>query len=63
MSLLGVTLLGQTGLQTGLRTSLLGQTGLLGPTLLRLWQTILKWIDPLELMFLEQVYLDKSFLK
>ena len=54
MSLLGVTLLGQTGLQTGLWTSLLGQTGLLGPTLIRLWQKILKWIDPLELMFLEQ---------
>ena len=40
-SLLGVTLLGQTGFQTGLGTGLFGQTGLLALTLLRLWQTIL----------------------
>ena len=38
-------------LQTGLRTGLLGQTGLLGLTLLRLWQALLGQIDPLELMF------------
>ena len=51
-SLLGVTLLRQTGLQTGLQAGLLGWTGLLGVTLLRLWQTLLERIDLLGLMFL-----------
>ena len=36
LRLLGVKLLGQTGLQTGLRTGSFGQTGLLGLTLIRL---------------------------
>ena len=45
---LGVTLLGQMGLLTCL------QTGLLGLMLLWLWQTLLEWIDLLELMFLGQ---------
>ena len=54
MSLLGVTLLGQTGLQTGLGAGLLGQFDLLGLTLLSLWPTLLKWIDLLVLMFLGQ---------
>ena len=44
MCLLGVTLLGQTGLQTGL----------LGLTLLQSWQTLLESIHLLELMFLGQ---------
>ena len=54
MGLLGVTLLSQTGLQKGLGVVLLGQTDLLGLTLLLLWQTLFKRIDLLELMFLGQ---------
>ena len=48
--LLGVTLLEQTGLQIGL----LGWTGLPGLTFLQSRQTLLEWIDLLELMVLGQ---------
>ena len=54
MGLLGVTLLGKTSLQTCFRIGSLGWTGLLRLTLLSLWQTLLEWIDLLELMLLGQ---------
>ena len=49
-----VTLLGQTGLQTYFQTGLLRRTGLLGLTLLWLWQTLLEQKDLMKLMFLGQ---------